>query len=100
MGEAAPPAWVVQTQQTLGTLVNKPKLTDNLLKKPPFRFLHDVVTATCKTTGYTQGLFPEEMLDSKAIKDKDAKIQYDSPRIVVLVIATGSCSRSATASWR
>lgn len=97
MGEAAP-AWIVQTQQTLGTIVNKPKLTDNLLKKPPFRFLHDVVSATCKSTGYTQGLFPEEMLDSKAIKDKDAKIQYDSPRIVIAPVSL--CSRSATESWR
>eukprot|EP01046_Picozoa_sp_COSAG06_P065637 COSAG06_NODE_16211_length_1013_cov_1.308534_1_plen_66_part_10 len=66
MGEEAP-AWIQQTQQTLGTIVTKPKLTDNLLKKPPFRFLHDVVSATAKATGYPQGLYEGEMLDSKAI---------------------------------
>ena len=48
-GEEAP-AWIAQTQQTLGSVVQKPKLTDNLLKKPPFRFLHDVVSATTKVS--------------------------------------------------
>jgi hypothetical protein len=54
MGEEAP-AWIVQTQQTLGGVVQKPKLTDNLLKKPPFRFLHDVVSATAKVSAVSLG---------------------------------------------
>ena len=55
MAEPAP-GYILQTQSTLGSLVKKPKLTDNLLKKPPFRFLHDVVSATSAQTGYPDGL--------------------------------------------
>eukprot|EP01043_Picozoa_sp_COSAG02_P000757 COSAG02_NODE_14_length_56855_cov_512.793661_38_plen_427_part_00 len=39
-----------------------------------------------QATGYPQGLFPENMLDSKAIKDKESKIQY----LTMLITCVGN----------
>lgn len=39
------PTVIKLTQQLLGKYVQKPQLSDKLLMKPPFRFLHDVINA-------------------------------------------------------
>lgn len=39
------PAIIKKTQDTLGKFVKKPALAEKLLKKPPFKFLHDVINA-------------------------------------------------------
>ncbi|KAG5881750.1 hypothetical protein JTB14_029078 [Gonioctena quinquepunctata] len=67
---------IKKTQKSLGKYVKKPPLTEKLLKKPPFRFLHDVIHAVIKETGYLKGLFSEEELVSDNVKDKEAKIAF------------------------
>ncbi|XP_062570808.1 TRAF3-interacting protein 1-like isoform X2 [Saccostrea cucullata] len=67
---------VKKTQDTLGKIIKKPPLTEKLLNKPPFRFLHDIVTSVIKTTGFMNGLFKEEELNSENVKDKDSKIAF------------------------
>ena len=64
--------WILRTQALLQSgetpLVVKPRLKDELLRKPPFRFLHDVITEVQRNTGFAQGLFQGDELISTAIK--------------------------------
>jgi len=43
------------------------------LKKPPFRFLHDIVTEVKKSTGFPAELTDTD-LDSGNFKDKESKV--------------------------
>ncbi|EFN51237.1 hypothetical protein CHLNCDRAFT_141253 [Chlorella variabilis] len=49
----------------------RPKLTQELLSRPPFRFLHDIVTST----GFAPGLFTAAEQDARSM-DKEAKLAY------------------------
>ena len=62
------PAIIKKTQDTLGRVIKKPPLTDKLLSKPPFRFLHDIITEVIKNTGVLKGLFKPEELNSENVK--------------------------------
>uniref|UniRef100_A0A1B0G6E6 TRAF3-interacting protein 1 n=1 Tax=Glossina morsitans morsitans TaxID=37546 RepID=A0A1B0G6E6_GLOMM len=55
------------TQTTLGKYVKKPALSEKLLKKPPFRFLHDVFNAVIRDTGCFAGLYTPEELNFETI---------------------------------
>lgn len=60
----------------IGALIKKPNMSEKLLMKPPFRFLHDTITAIVTTTGFAEGLYSSEEMDSANINEKGAKIAY------------------------
>ncbi|XP_075036533.1 TRAF3-interacting protein 1 isoform X2 [Mixophyes fleayi] len=83
------PAVLRRTQESLGKVIRKPPLTDKLLGKPPFRYLHDILTEVIRTTGFLKGLYTESDLKSDNVKDKDAKISFLQKAIDVVVLVTG-----------
>ena len=70
------PEYFEQTQEVFNGLITKPKLSSDRLKKPPFRFIHDIVTNTMKSTGFPENLFQGDELNGKAIKEKESKIAW------------------------
>lgn len=88
-------------------LISKPKLTDALLQRPPFRFFFDIVTEVGRittrcvsnttsdhhhqvqaVTGFAKDLFAGQSLDPKSM-DKDAKLRYLQQLIAAVHAATG-----------
>ncbi|XP_076234630.1 intraflagellar transport 54 [Calliopsis andreniformis] len=90
MADDVKPEVIKKTQDLLGKYFKKPPLTEKLLKKPPFRFLHDIVSAVIKETGFLDGLYNEEELNSENIKTKEAKLAYLTKLIDVVKLITGA----------
>ncbi|XP_075982833.1 TRAF3-interacting protein 1-like [Anticarsia gemmatalis] len=83
------PEVIKSTQISLGKYVKRPPLSEKLLKKPPFRFLHDIITTVLKTTGFFENLFDDEELISDNVKDRDSKISFLNKVIFVVCSTTG-----------
>ena len=47
-------AVVKRTQEALGKVIRRPPLTEKLLNKPPFRYLHDIITEVSAGPGSEQ----------------------------------------------
>ncbi|KAG1688000.1 TRAF3-interacting protein 1 [Nymphon striatum] len=80
---------IKKTQERLGKYIKKPPLQEKLLKRPPFRFLHDIITNVIKSTSFLQGLYTPEELVSDNVKDKDSKIKFLQKAIDALIFVTG-----------
>uniref|UniRef100_A0A182P2D5 TRAF3-interacting protein 1 n=1 Tax=Anopheles epiroticus TaxID=199890 RepID=A0A182P2D5_9DIPT len=78
-----------RTQTTLGKFVKRPALTEKLLRKPPFRFLHDIVHAIIREHGLLEGLYTADELNSDNIKDRDSKMAFLQKLIDVVKLTTG-----------
>ena len=72
------------TQEKLGSIFKKPKLTPKLLKKPPFRFLFDIVLAVIQETGFLSNLYSAEESDIANISNKESKMAFLDKLIVAV----------------
>lgn len=86
------PSIAKKTQDTLGKVIKKPPLTEKLLSKPPFRFLHDIITEVVKNTGFLKGLYTSDEMDSAKVKEKEAKILFLQKAIDVVGMINGQLS--------
>jgi len=64
-------------------------MTEKLLSRPPFRYVHDIITATINATQWGEGIFVGEEVDSKSIGDKEQKIFVLQKVIELTQLATG-----------
>mmetsp|Transcript_38414 Transcript_38414/g.80496 ORF Transcript_38414/g.80496 Transcript_38414/m.80496 type:complete len:518 (-) Transcript_38414:702-2255(-) len=82
---------ISETKDVLQPLFAKPKLSTKLLSKPPFRFIHDIIVATIKSTGFPNGLFGLEELQSSKFKDsKAAKVSFLDKLIHIVNVGNGT----------
>ncbi|KAL1771143.1 TRAF3-interacting protein 1 isoform X2 [Sigmodon hispidus] len=82
-------AVVRRTQEALGKVIRRPPLTEKLLNKPPFRYLHDIITEVIRITGFMKGLYTDAEMKSDNVKEKDAKISFLQKAIDVVMIVSG-----------
>lgn len=90
-------AYCEETRRAFDGVIKKPPLTDKLLSRPPFKFLHDVVKSTQKATGFLDGYFTDAELDvDKVSADKDAKVAF-LQKLIEAVEAAGQTPVDAQA---
>lgn len=75
---------VSTSQQSLGRVVQRTPLTEKLLSRPPFKYLHDLITEILAASQLAPGLFSEEELDSNNIKVPQACDSIASKTLIAI----------------
>ncbi|ORZ41076.1 microtubule-binding protein MIP-T3-domain-containing protein, partial [Catenaria anguillulae PL171] len=78
------------TITALKPLIQRTPLTDKLLAKPPFRYLHDLVSELIAASGVGAGLFIGDETNAAAVKEKDQKIAWLTKIIKLTELASGT----------
>ena len=63
-------------QDKIGCIIDRPKMKENLIQKPPFRFLHDTISAIILKTGFGEGLYDDQENDFTKITERQQRIRY------------------------
>ncbi|CAK57362.1 unnamed protein product (macronuclear) [Paramecium tetraurelia] len=72
------------TADLYSALFEKPKMSQKLLEKPPFKYIFDIIMETTKQTGfkfkfplgYAKGLYTTDELDGNSYDNKDKKLMF------------------------
>lgn len=65
----------IETKKLFSSLIIKPLMTEKLLKKPPPKYIYDIVLNTMEKTNYPKGLLTEQEMTEKYFMD-DAHHKY------------------------
>lgn len=64
------------TMRMVESMIQQPQLTPKLLSKPPFRFLHDIVTSFIRTHKFPEGYFDEHELNAGNLTEIAPKLEF------------------------
>jgi TRAF3-interacting protein 1 len=72
------------TSEMFSSLFEKPKMSEKLLVKPPFKYIFDIIMETTKATGlnfkyglgYGKGLYVADELDGNSYQNKEKKLVF------------------------
>lgn len=64
-------------------------MTEKLLKRPPFRYIHDIISATIEATGFGTGIFIGDETVGKSIGEKDQKVFVLQKVVDLVSLAVG-----------
>lgn len=70
-------------------LIDSPVLTEKLLQRPPFRFIHDIVSSIDRRFMAYNHLFTAEELDVATLDNKEKKIAYLDKLIAFIALLLG-----------
>ncbi|RKP18874.1 hypothetical protein ROZALSC1DRAFT_29471 [Rozella allomycis CSF55] len=67
---------IENTKKALAPLVKQTPLTDKLLSRPPFKYLHNLITEIITRTNYANDIFSPDELVAENITEKESKIAF------------------------
>eukprot|EP00945_MAST-04E_sp_MAST-4E-sp1_P001515 g1515.t1 len=74
------------TKELLGKIIQSLPLEEKLLKRPPFRYLHDIILAVNRATNFFAGLYNEDETNPLMVREKEG-IERWRWKMIILVKA-------------
>jgi TRAF3-interacting protein 1 len=79
-----------RTIQILSNVVKKTPLNHKLLSRPPFRYLHDLISEIINNTQFAKDLYTVNEFVSANVTEKEAKLTYLQKLVDVTALVSGT----------